>query len=284
MAEQQETWPVAVLCEVFEVSRSGFYAYLHRQAASPIDREHVELVARVKAIAAQTGQSYGSRRMAKQLQAEGVRVGRYKARRLMQAAGVAVRRSTHRRPLTTNSRHGYSIAPNLLARQFDVAKPDQAWVGDITYLWTAEGWLYLAVLLDLYSRKVVGWAMSAQINTELVQAALQMAVGRRQPAPGLLHHTDRGSQYAGQVYQGLLAVHGIRCSMSRKGECLDNAVAERFFGSLKGERTAHREYATRQDARADVIEYIEMFYNSTRLHSYLGYRSPNDYEALRKVA
>jgi putative transposase len=284
MAEHQETWPVAVLCEVFEVSRSGFYAYLHRRATPPIDREDVELVARVKAIAAQTGQSYGSRRMAKQLQAEGFAVGRCKARRLMQEAAVVVRRPTHRRPLTTNSRHSYGMAPNLLARQFDVAKPDQAWVGDITYVWTAEGWLYVAVLLDLYSRKVVGWGMSAHIDADLVQAALQMAVGRRQPAPGLLHHTDRGSQYASQVYQGLLAAQGIRCSMSRKGACLDNAVAERCFGSLKGERTAHRAYATRQDARADVVEYIEMFYNSTRLHSYLGYRSPNEYEALLQVA
>jgi putative transposase len=284
MAEHQQTWPVAVLCEVFEVSRSGFYAYLHRHAPPPIDREDVELVARVQAIAAQTGQSYGSRRMAKQLQAEGWAVGRCKARRLMREAGVAVRRPTQRRPPTTDSRHGHGVAPNLLARQFDGEKPNQAWAGDITYVWTAEGWLYVAVLLDLYSRKVVGWAMRAHIDTDLVQAALQMAVGRRQPAPGLLHHTDRGSQYAGQAYQGRLAAHGIRCSMSRKGECLDNAVAERFFGSLKGERTTQRKYVPRQEARADVIEYIEMFYNSTRLHSYLGYRSPNDYEALLQVA
>ena len=142
----------------------------------------------------------------------------------------------------------------------------------------------MSVGFELYSRKGVGWAMRAPIDADLVQVALHMAVGRRQPAPGLLHHTDRGSQYAGQAYQGWLAVHGIRCRMSRKGECLDNAVAERFFGSLKGERTAHRAYATRQDARADILEYIEMFYNSTRLHSYLGYRSPNDYEALLKVA
>jgi putative transposase len=240
MAEHQETWPVAVLCEVFEVSRSGFYAYLHRCATPPIDREDVELVARVKAMAAKTGHSSGSRRVAKQLQAEGGAVGRGKARRLMRDAGVTVHRPPHRRPQTTESRHDHSVAPNLLARQFDVAKPDQVWVGDITSLWTAEGWLSLAVLLDLYSRKVVGWATSAQINAELVQTALQMALGRRQPAPGLLHHTERGSQYASQVYQGLLAAQGIRCSMSRKGECLDNAVAERFFGSLKGERTAHR--------------------------------------------
>jgi len=268
-----------------EVSRSGFYTYLQRQAAARwLDREDIELVACVKAIAAQTGQSSGSRRMAKQLQAEGYIVGRYKARRLMQQAGVTVRRPVPRPPQTTDSRHGHAVAPNLLARQFDVEQPNQAWVGDMTYLWTAEGWLYLAVLLDLYARKVVGWAMSAHIDAALGQATLQMALGRRQPAPGLLHHTDRGSQYACQAYQGLLAVQGIRCRMSRKGECLDNAVAERFFGSLKGERTAQRAYATRQDARADVIEYIEMFYNSTRLHSSLSYCSPNEYEALHRVA
>jgi transposase InsO family protein len=284
MAQHFGTWPVAVLCEVFDVSRSGFYSYWQRHAVPTIEHDEVALLARVKAIHAETRQSYGSRRMAKQLQADGFTVGRYKARRVMHQAGVAVRRPRQRQPMTTDSRHRHAVAPNLLARQFDVAQPDQVWAGDITYLWTAEGWLYLAVLLDLYSRKVVGWAMSPHIDAALVQDALRMALGRRQPAAGLLHHSDRGSQYACQAYQGLLADAGVRCSMSRKGECLDNAVAERFFGSLKGERTAHCQYATRQDARDDVIDYIEMFYNSTRKHSYLGYRSPNEYEALRKVA
>ena len=284
MVQHHGTWPVAVLCEVFDVSRSGFYSYVQRHAAPTIERDEVALLARVKAIHAETRQSYGSRRMAKQLQADGFTVGRYKARRVMHQAGVVVRRPRQRPPMTTDSQHHHAVAPNLLARQFDVALPDQVWAGDITYLWTAEGWLYLAVLLDLYSRKVVGWAMSAHINATLVQEALRMALGRRQPSAGLLHHSDRGSQYACQAYQRLLAHAGVRCSMSRKGECLDNAVAERFFGSLKGERTAHSQYATRQDARADVIDYIEMFYNSTRKHSYLGYRSPNEYEALQKVA
>ena len=284
MAQHHGTWPVAVLCEVFEVSRSGFYSYVQRHAAPTIERDEVALLARVKAIHAETRQSYGSRRMAKQLQADGFTVGRYKARRVMHQAGVVVRRPRQRPPMTTDSQHRHAVAPNLLARQFDVALPDQVWAGDITYLWTAEGWLYLAVLLDLYSRKVVGWAMSAHIDATLVQEALRMALGRRQPSAGLLHHSDRGSQYACQAYQGLLAHAGVRCSRSRKGECLDNAVAERFFGSLKGERTAHGQYATRQDAQADVIDYIEMFYNSTRRHSYLGYRSPNEYEALQKVA
>jgi transposase InsO family protein len=284
MVEHRETWPVTVLCEVFEVSRRGFYAYRQHHASSSIERLAVELAARVKAIAAQTRHSYGSRRMAKQLQAEGYAVGRGKARRLMREAGVAVRRPTHRRPRTTESRHGYGVAPKLLARQLAGEQPDQAWVGDITSLWTQEGWLYLAVLLDLYSRKVVGWALSSRIDAALVQEALRMALERWHPAAGVLHHSDRGSQYACQTYQALLKAHGVRCSMSRKGECLDNAVAERFFGSLKGERTAHRQYTTRQEARTDVIEYIEMFYNSVRLHSYLGYHSPNDYEALRNVA
>jgi putative transposase len=281
--QHQETWPIAVLCEVLDVSRSGFYAYAQRQAASRRDQDEVALLARVRAIHTATRQSYGSRRMAKQLQAEGVPVGRYKARRLMQAAGVAVR---HRKrcPVTTDSRHGYAVAPNLLARQFDVEQCDTVWAGDITYLWTAEGWLYLAAVLDLHSRKVVGWAMSSRIDAALVQEALRMALGRRGPAPGLMHHSDRGSQYACGAYQELLAAHGIRCSMSRKGDCLDNAVVERFFGSLKRERTALGHYVTRQEARDEVIDYIEMFYNSTRLHSSLGYVSPNDFERVANVA
>jgi putative transposase len=277
MAQHQDTWPVAVLCEVFEVSRSGFYAYLQRQASSTMPRHELEVLAQVHAIAGATGHSYGSRRMAKQLQAAGFAVGRYKARQLMRQAGLVIRRPIRRRPVTTDSRHGYRVAPNLLARQFDVDQPDQVWVGDLTYVWTAEGWLYVAVLLDLYSRKVVGWAMSSHIDATLVQEALRMALGRR-------HHSDRGSQYACQAYQRLLADAGMRCSMSRKGDCLDNAVAERFFGSLKRERTAHCQYATRQEARDDVIDYIEMFYNSTRLHSYLGYISPNAYEVMLKAA
>lgn len=281
--QHQETWPIAVLCEVLEVSRSGFYAYAQRQVAPGREHDAVALLARVRAIHAETRQSYGSRRMAKQLQADGFPVGRYKARRLMQEAGVAVR---HRKryPLTTDSRHGYAVAPNLLARQFNVEESDTVWAGDITYLWTAEGWLYLAALLDLHSRKVVGWAMSSSIDAALVQEALRMALGRRSPGPGLMHHSDRGSQYACGAYQELLAAYEIRCSMSRKGDCLDNAVVERFFGSLKRERTALCHYTTRQQARDDVIDYIEMFYNSTRLHSSLGYVSPNDFEGVAKVA
>ena len=273
-----------MLCEVLEVSRSGFYAYQQRARRGVVNHERLRLVTQVQAIAVSTRYSYGSRRMAKALQDEGFSVGRCKARGLMNEAGVTVKRPKKRGPVTTDSRHGLSVAPNVLARQFDVAKPDQAWAGDITYIWTAEGWLYLSVLLDLYSRRVVGWAMSEQINTVLAQDALEMALGRRQPGPGLLHHTDRGSQYASHAYQALLARHAIVCSMSGKGECLDNAVAERFFGSLKREWTSHCRYATRQEARDDIIAYIEMFYNSRRKHSYLGYLSPNDYEKNARVA
>ena len=281
---QHQRWPVSVMCEVMQVSRSGFYAYVQRQASAGIGAEEGALLARVQAIAVETRHSYGSRRLAKQLQADGFSVRRYKAKRLMRQAKVTVQRSKKRSPVTTDSRHGYTVAPTLLARQFAVEKPDQVWVGDITYVWTAEGWLYLAVLLDLYSRPVVGWAMSHHVDTALVCAALQMALGRRQPAEGLIHHSDRGSQYAWDAYQALLAKHGIHCSLSRKGDCLDNAVAERFFGSVKGERTSLQPYARRQEARDDAIEYIEMLYNSRRLHSYLGYVSPNDFEQLAGMA
>ena len=194
----------------------------------------------MNAIAAETPHSDGRRRMAKRRHDEGVAVGRCKARRWMPQAGVAVRRARPRHPITTNSRHGYGVAPNLLARQFDVERPDQGWAGDITYVWTAEGWLYVSVLLDRYSRKVVGWAMSSRLDAIMVQEALHMALGRRKPSAGLMHHSDRGSQYACHAYQRLLDTHGIGCRMSRKAECLDNAVAERCFGRFKRERTAHR--------------------------------------------
>jgi transposase InsO family protein len=279
MAEHCNYWPVAVMSEALEVSRSSYYDSIKPQ---PIDTvtDELELVTRIKAIHAETRQCYGSRRMAKALQDEGYQVGRHKVRRPMKEAGVSVRRRTPRKSHTTDSRHGYGVAPNVLNREFDAAQPNAAWAGDITYLWTQEGWLYLAVLLDLYSRKVVGWSLRSHIDSELVEGALELAVGNHRPEAGLIHHTDRGSQYASHAYRDLLGEHGMICSMSRKGECLDNAVVERFFGSLKRERTSHQYYETRQEARDDVIDYIEMFYNSTRKHSYLGYVSPNEYEKM----
>jgi putative transposase len=194
MAQHQGRWPVSVLGEVLQVSRSGFYAYVQRQTAVCVEAEEAALLARVQAIAAETEHSYGSRRMAKPLQDDGVAVGRDQARRLMRQAKVTVQGLKKRGPVTTDRRHSYAVAPNVLARQFAVEQPDQVWVGDITSVWTTEGWLYLAVLLDLYARKVVGWAMSHRVDSSLVQEALRMALGRRKPAVGLIHHSDRGSQ------------------------------------------------------------------------------------------
>jgi putative transposase len=284
IAAHQQCWPVLVLCEVLEVGRSGFYDYQKRQTAPLLSRAEIDMLERIKAISEKTDHSYGSRRLVKHLQDEGYKVGRFKVRRLMKQAGVSVEGHRRRGPKTTDSRHGYGVAPNLLARHFDVTAPDVAWCGDITFIWTEEGWLYTSVLLDLYSRKVVGWSMSDHVDTQLVTGALEMALGRRQPAAGLIHHSDRGSQYASHAYREMLADQGIACSMSGKGDCLDNAVAERFFGSLKRERTSKRYYRTRQEARDDIIDYIEMFYNSWRKHSYLGYVSPNEYEKIAWAA
>ena len=272
-----------MLCEVLDVSRRGFDADAHRQAAPSRDHDAAALLARVRAIHTETRPSSGSRRLAKPLQADGLPVGRDKARRLMQEAGVAVRHRT-RCPVTTDRRPGEAVAPNLLARQFEVKPSDLVWAGDITYLWTAAGWLDVAAVLDLPSRKVVGWAMRRRIEAALVQEAWRMALGRRGPAPGLMHHSDRGRQYACGAYQELLAAHGIRWRRSRKGAGLDHAVVARCFGSFTGERTALGPSATRQDARDEVIDDLERFDHSTRRHSSLGYVRPNDFERVANVA
>ena len=241
-----------------------------------IDNDFI-LLSIVRQINSETRGAYGSRRTSKRLRSHGHDVGRYRSRSLMKKAGVSAK---HRKKfrITTDSKHNLPVAPNLLNRNFQVDMPDTVWCSDITYLWTMEGWLYLAVIIDLYSRKVVGWAMSSSMKASLVTDALSMAYWRRKPGKGLIHHSDRGSQYAGSDYQKLLGIYGMICSMSRKGDCWDNAVAESFFHSLKTEWTADVIYRTRNDARGDVIQYIEMFYNSNRLHSYLEYKNPNDFE------
>ena len=235
------------------------------------------LLSEVRQIHSETRGAYGSRRTAERLRSQGHDVGRYRAGSLMKKAGVSV---THRKKfrVTTDSRHNLPVAPNLLDRNFQVVHPNTVWCSDITYLWTMEGWLYLAVVIDLYSRKVVGWAMSAHMKATLVTKALSMAYWRRKPGKGLIHHSDRGSQYAGSDYRKHLSLYGMICSMSRKGDCWDNAVAESFFHSLKTEWTTKMLYRNRSDARSDVIHYIEMFYNSHRLHSYLDYKNPNEFE------
>ncbi len=220
---EQGNYSLTLLCRVLQVSRSGYYAFLQR-AEQPADlTDERVLVAEVQRIAHETRATYGSRRMMVELQARGYAVRRYRTRTLMRQAQVAVKQR-RRWTTTTQSRHAHPVAPNYLARQFTVAAPNQVWAGDISYLWTQEGWLYLAVVLDLFSRKVVGWALEATLASALVEEALTMAVGRRQPPSGLLHHSDRGSQYAGHDYQVLLQTHEFPCSMSRKGDCWDNGV------------------------------------------------------------
>jgi transposase InsO family protein len=195
----------------------------------------------------------------------------------MKRAGVSVKQRKRFR-VTTQSKHNLPVAPNMLDRQFDVPEPNRVWVSDITYIWTREGWLYLAVVMDLFSRQIVGWSMSRRINSKLVMDALLMAIWHRKPSAGLIFHSDRGSQYCSHAFQRLLRMHKIACSMSRKGDCWDNAVIESFFGSLKMERIHFRNYLNRKDARGDIVDYIEMFYNSKRIHSYLGYISPREFE------
>jgi len=271
-----EAYPVAVLCAVMRVSRSGFYNYMDR-FKNPKDRpEEAALQKRIKEIFDESRDSYGSRRVAKQLKDEGHQIGRYKVRRIMRQMGL--RAKTPRRfKLTTDSRHSFPVVPNALNRNFDVNVPNKVWTADITYVWTFEGWLYLAVVMDLYSRQIVGWAMDKRMKRQLVLDALAMAYWQRKPPKGLLHHSDRGSQYACHDYRKRLETYGMEASMSRKGNCWDNAPTERFFRSLKSERLTACRFFTRQEAKMEVLDYIT-FYNSIRLHSTLGYVSPMVYE------
>ncbi len=286
ITQHKNAWPVSLQCQTLGVGRNGYYQYLKRQANKPLTTEHDAMIECVKKIAKSSDNTYGSRRMRKALNSLSYPVGRNKTRRLMKEAGVQVKyRKKYK--VTTNSNHKQPVYENLLNREFAVEKPDTVYAGDITYVWTQEGWLYLAVVIDLYSRKVVGWSMSSRMKAQLVCDALQMALWRRRPDEGLIHHSDRGSQYASKVLRQLFKAHGIQGSMSRKGDCWDNAVVESFFGSLKQERVQWRSYQTRYEAQQDILNYISMFYNQTRLHSYLGYMSPNDFEAqydLQKVA
>ena len=225
------------------------------------------VLADVRRLHRESRRTYGQRRLCEVLQAEGYSVGRWRTRTWMRQAGVRVRRTRPGVPRTTDSRHAFPVAPTLLNWQFAVAAPNRVWGSDITYLPTQEGWRSLAIVVDLLSRKVVGWAVAATMATSLVEAALEMAIGRRQPSPGLLHHSDRGSQYASQAYQTLLQRHQMQCSMSRTGNCWDNAVVERVFGSLKRESLPEQPAATQVIAKAETIDYLEMFDHSHRRHS-----------------
>jgi putative transposase len=279
IAVEKAVFPVRRLCDTLRVSRAGFYAWHTRPSAARVQAD-ARLAVEIAAIHAESRQRYGSPRVHAELADRGRRTSRKRVARLMRVRGLAARRRRRFR-VTTQSRHPFPIAPNVLARQFAQTRPDQAWVTDITYIPTGEGWLYLAVILDLWSRFAVGWAMSERITDDLTLNALDMALTRRRPAQGLLHHSDRGSQYASGDYQRVLAQHGVVCSMSRRGNCWDNAVAESFFATLKLELVHDAAWTTREVARTELFEYLERFYNGRRRHSALGYRSPRAFEQQR---
>ena len=264
------------LCRVLGVSRSGYYGARERAKLAP---KACLISTQLKAAFAASGKVYGSRRLGAVLRAQGLHIGRHRVRRLMRENRL---RALWRRKFvhTTDSGHALPVSDNLLARRFNPSGPNQAWVSDITYIRTRSGWLYLAVVLDLYARKVVGWAMAPSMHAELVCAALQLAIAQRQPAPGLIVHSDRGSQYASALHQALLVRHGLVASMSRKGNCYDNAAMESFWSTLKLEHLFHLRLLGAGDARRAIFLYIEGFYNTRLLHSALGYRTPLDFESV----
>ena len=273
---------VSAMCRALEVSRSGYYEWLKRPPSSHAQADQV-LSERIMHHCEANRHVYGTRRLKACLAQEGQHVSRRRIGRLMAEQALQVKTRRKFKP-TTDSSHGQTVAPNVLQRQFDIDQPDTAYVGDITYIWTAEGWLYLAVVIDLFSRAVVGWAMNRWLKAELVTNALQMALDQRQPRPGLIMHTDRGSQYAADRYLQLLHHYEIVPSMSRKGNCWDNAVAESFFHTLKTECVYLETFATREQAQDVIFEYIEVFYNRQRRHSANGHLAPVLYEQSQKAA
>jgi len=277
IAKHRGIWPAGCMCGALGVSRGGFYSWLTR-ARSRRSRSDEELGAKVRASFLASDRTYGARRVWRDMLAEGASCGLHRIERLMRQQGLKARPRRRRLPLDLGERQTGAIAANMLDRSFEASAPNRKWIADFTYIWTAEGWLYVAAVVDLFSRRVVGWSMSATMTAQLVTDALVMAIWRRGKPRALLHHSDRGSQYTSEQFQRLMADHGVTCSMSRSGNCWDNAAMESFFSSLKTERTARKTYRTRDDARADVFDYIERFYNPKRRHSTIGYMSPMDFE------
>jgi putative transposase len=269
------------MCEALDVSRGGYYAWLKRPLCARRRRDE-ELTVAIRRSFDDSDRTYGARRVRRDLRAWGQLCGIHRVERLMLAVGLQARRKRRRLPFDTGLRAITAIAPNLLDREFQADGPNQRWVADFTYIWTDEGWLYVAAVLDLFSRLVVGWSMQNQMTARLVSDAMLMAIWRRRPSAELLHHSDQGSQYTSEQFQGLLAQHGVICSMSRSGDCWDNAAMESFFSTLKTERCNRKIYRTRDEARADVFDYIERFYNPRRRHSTLDYLSPLEYEQQRR--
>jgi putative transposase len=282
VAEKEVAFPVASMCSALGVSRSGYYAWKERPAA-PRLRADARLAVEVVGAHKRSRATYGSPRVHAELKARGVRVGRKRVERLMREQGLQAQRKRRFRR-TTYSKHPNPVAPNLLAREFAQDAPNRVWVTDVTYVWTDEGWLYLAVMLDLFARKVVGWSTSTVNDTALALTALEAAFKSRRPPRGLLHHSDRGSPYASDAYRASLRRKGIVASMSRTGDCWDNSVAESFFATIKAELIDDERFATRAAAVAAIADYIERFYNPQRRHSHLGYFSPIEFELRSQVA
>lgn len=276
--DHADRFAICLMCRVLAVSPAGYYAW-RKRPESARTREDRRLLVQIRAFHSRSQRNYGSPRITRDLWAAGERCGENRVARLMRAEGIRAKRVKRWRA-TTNSKHSWPVANNVLNRDFQVSAPNQVWAGDITYLHTEEGWLYLAVVIDLYSRAVVGWSMLPHLGAQLATQALQMALGRRGVHEGLLYHSDRGVQYACAEYQRLLREAGISCSMSRRGNCWDNACVESFFSTLKLERVHHQHYLTREQAKQDVFQWIEMVYNRQRRHSTLGYRSPAEFEAM----
>jgi transposase InsO family protein len=272
----RDRWPVRLMCQVLGVSPGGYYDW-RRRPPGPRQQRREALVAAIQAVHGEMKARYGSPRIHAELVARGVPCCVSTVARLMRRHGIAAKKKRKFRG-TTDSNHDRPVAENLVARDFEPEAGDRVWTADITYIPTREGWLYLAAVEDLHSRRIVGWSMSERIDSRLVVDALEMAIAQRLPGEGLVAHSDRGSQYASEHYQRLLARHGITCSMSRHGDCWDNAPMESFFASLKKELVHDADFATREEARAELFEYIEVFYNRVRRHSALGYLSPEEYE------
>jgi len=272
MRRHTDQFSLTGMCRALSASRSGYYAWCHREP-SVHQRNDLALAAHVRRIHAASREAYGARKVWKALVAEGIACGRHRVARVRREHGIEARRR-RRFKVTHYARRHKSTAPDLVRRRFQAERPNQCWVGDVTFISTRVGWLYLAVLIDLYSRKVVGWALSDRNNEPLVSTALRMAITHRQPAAGLIHHTDRGVLYSSGNYRRLMAAHGLRPSMSRHGDCYDNACAESFFSTLKNELIHGQAFTTREAARMAIVSYIEGFYNRKRLHQTLGYRMP----------
>lgn len=281
MEAYREEFRIRVMCRVLGVSRSGYYAWRTRPDSTRKKADQ-ELLQQIRVVHGLSRGTYGAPRVHAELKAEGIVCGRHRVARLMRHAHIRAK-AARRFKATTQSRHRLPVAPNLLERRFAVGTVNRVWVADLTYIFTHEGWLYLAVIMDLGSRLIVGWAMDRRMTKELAVTALRMALSRRKPGSGLIHHSDRGSQYASDAYQALLGQYAILPSMSRKGDCYDNAVGESFFRTLKVELVYHCDYQSRQEARQSIFEYLEGFYNRRRRHSSLGYLSPVAFE-IRKTA